>query len=68
MQLLEKESLTECLINFSCVEEPKEFQLYDEATYQNCLNLLKDIREKECSVSAGLISIEGLGSAVKRPC
>lgn len=64
VQLLEKESLTECSINFSCVEELKEFHHYDEATYQNCLNLLKDIREKECSVSAGPISSEGLGSAV----
>lgn len=53
-----------CSINFSCVEELKEFHHYDEATYQNCLNLLKDIREKECSVSAGPISSEGLGSTV----
>lgn len=60
VQLLEKESLTEFSINFSCVEELKEFQLYDEVIYQSCLNLLKDIREKECSVSAGPISIEGL--------
>lgn len=32
VQLLEKESPTECSINFSCVEELKEFHHYDEAT------------------------------------
>ena len=32
--------------------------------HQNRLNLLKDISEKECSVSEGPISSEGLGSAV----
>lgn len=56
VQLLEEESLTECLINFSCVEELKEFQHFDEATHRNCLKMLKDIREKECSLSAGPIS------------